>query len=168
MNSKALLNHKAATAAMEGLHKVVHYLQSFGHKMKSKSLAQLAMRISQVGTYAPIEDLNEEFSTNTKTFKKVKNLIMDMIEKLEDEAAAEKDEHEYCDTEMAKAAEEIKEKKRERDEAEQKYNAALAALARAKREIVEIGKSLVLSSNQSAAEIDMREKVHALYLKEKE
>jgi len=165
ISSKQKSHSKLDSGTLDQLHQAVHYVRDLADKLNSTSLSQLAMHIAQVGTYAPVSDLNSEFSQNP--FKKVKNLIENMIAKLEDEADAEKGEHEYCDEQMAKAATDIKDKKVARDEADTRYSAALAALAKLNREIVEIGKSLKLSYNQSAYEVKFMSSLKEFYEKEK-
>merc|ERR1719226_376749 len=74
----------------------VRFVRDLARKQGSKSLAQLASRMATAMRLG---------SGAGDPFAKVKGLIMDMIEKLEDEAGADAKHKAYCDKELAYADE---------------------------------------------------------------
>jgi len=69
--------------------KVVHLVRDLAQKQNSRVLAQLAVKMSSA--------LHSGLSN---PFEKVKDLIIDMIDKLESEAGADASEKAYCDKEL--------------------------------------------------------------------
>jgi len=75
---------------------IVNLIKKLARDQHSSSLAQLASRIAAVVRYGS--------STGEDPFQKVKQLIADMVVKLEKEAQSESTEKAYCDEELAKTA----------------------------------------------------------------
>merc|ERR1719221_351712 len=75
----------------DGTRAVVRFMLDLARKQNSKSLAQLASRISSTIRLAPEKTIG---------FEKVKGLISDMIERLESEGEADASHKAYCDKEI--------------------------------------------------------------------
>merc|ERR1719453_950706 len=119
---------------------IVNLVKKLAKKYHSTALSQLASKISTVVKYGAM--------TGEDPFSKVKGLIMDLITRLEKEAAAEATEKAYCDEQMAKT-------ELEDDIAAltAKIDKAAAASARLKEEVKELQAELAALA-KSQAEMD--------------
>jgi len=71
----------------------VRYVRDLATKQNSTSLAQLALRMASV--------VRVSSASGEDPFAKIKGLISDMINKLEEEASADADHKAYCDKELS-------------------------------------------------------------------
>jgi chromosome segregation ATPase len=130
------------------LDEVVHSLVSLGRDQKDKQLSMLAMKVRQ-------------FSTQSNDpFKKVKDLIEDMIGKLETEAAEEAKEKEFCDKETKKTTETKEELESNVEGLTFKLDEATARMQKLKEQIATLSEELVsiASSQKQATEDRIAEK----------
>lgn len=149
--------------ALESYFQAVRYIEGLGKKLNSKSLTQLSMRMASVARSS-----NSGIYGGGDPFRVVKDLITDMIAKLEAANEGEEGEHKYCTEQMAATKEDINDKQEAVHKAQSKYEEALAAYKHLKRSITEISHSLVLSMDQSKKETELRDKEIDLYKKERE
>merc|ERR1719183_199675 len=139
---------------------IVNLVKKLAREQHSASLAQLASRIAAVVKYGS--------STGEDPFQKVKQLISDMIMKLEKEAESESNEKSYCDEEMAKT----KAKKEELGYTVSKLTAKIdkaAAKSASLKESVKQLQSELAKLAKSQAEMDkMRRESNADYRQAKQ
>jgi hypothetical protein len=135
---------------------IVNLVKKLAKKYHSTALSQLASKISTVVKYGAM--------TGEDPFAKVKGLIMDLITRLEKEAAAEASEKAYCDEQMAKT--EAKKSELEDDIAAltAKIDKAAAASARLKEEVKELQAELAALAKSQAEMDKIRGEERAAYV----
>jgi chromosome segregation ATPase len=133
----------------------VRFVQDLAQKQNSKSLAQLAMRMSSA--------IRAGQAAGADPFAKIKSLISDMIAKLEDEAAADADHKAYCDKELSENEAKEADKIAEIEKLSTKIDQWSARSAQLKGEVAALQESLAeLASSQ--AEMDkIRAEEKAVY-----
>ena len=118
------------------------FVRDLAHKHHSTQLAQLAARITSVAN-----------SNSKDIFGKVKDLVRDMIEKLEAEAEADATEKGFCDKELAETNAKKDEKTTKIEKLSTKIDQMSARSAQLKEEIASLESSLsALAASQ--AEMD--------------
>jgi len=113
---------------------IVDMVKRLAQKEHSYALNQLASRITAIMRYGS--------GSGADPFAKVKQLVSDMITKLEQEGAAEADEKAYCDEQTAKTNSKKEDLSAELDKLTTKLDKAVATSARLKEEVAEASKIL--------------------------
>jgi chromosome segregation ATPase len=126
------------------LDQLVHSLVSLGKDQNDRKLAMLAMKVRQ-------------FSTQSDDpFKKVKDLINGMIEKLEAEAAQEASEKEFCDKETKKTKESQDELESHVQELTSKIDGHTSRIQKLKEHIAVLGTELTEIARSQTEMNEMR------------
>jgi len=142
--SVSLLQVSAHLTSSTGLaqFEVARLVRDLAQKQKSPALAQLAARISSLSR-----------SNSKDIFGKVKDLVRDMIEKLEAEAEADATEKGFCDKELAETNAKKDEKTTKIEKLSTKIDQMSARSAQLKEEIASLESALsALAASQ--AEMD--------------
>jgi len=137
--SRATLSSGADLANVEA----VRFVRDLAQKQKSPALAQLASKMAQL----------MQSSDGADIFGKVKDLIRNMIEKLEEEADADATEKAFCDKEMAETEVKKADKENAIDKLSTKIDSMSAKSAKLKEEVAELQKELAALA-RSQAEMD--------------
>mmetsp|Transcript_104518 Transcript_104518/g.164945 ORF Transcript_104518/g.164945 Transcript_104518/m.164945 type:complete len:678 (-) Transcript_104518:46-2079(-) len=139
--ARATLSSRADLANFEA----VRFVRDLAEKQKSTALAQLASKMAQL--------MRGHSADGVDPFGKVKDLIRNMIEKLEEEAGADATEKAFCDKEMA----ETETKKADKEDAIAKLSTSIDSMsaksAKLKEEVAELQKELAALA-KSQAEMD--------------
>lgn len=124
---------------------VVNLVRTLAREQKSTQLTQLATRIAAV--------LREGSATGEDPFAKVKQLISDMIERLQKEAGEEATHKAYCDKEMADTKVKVAELKYDIEKYTGKIDKAKADSAELKDEVATLQRELAkIARTQSDAD----------------
>jgi chromosome segregation ATPase len=134
---------------------IAHLLKSLAKKHHSRSLAQLASKVSAVVKYGVGSDV----------FEKIKSLITDMIAKLEKEAEDDATEKAYCDEEMGKTESKKGELEEDLGKVTAKLDEDAANSARLKEEVKEAQKMLAELAAEQQKMDEIRSEQHADYVK---
>lgn len=138
---------------------IVTLLKKIAKENHSAALAQLASRIAATIRYGA--------SAGQDPFTKVRQLITDLLSKLQAEAQADVTEKSYCDSELAKSDSKKAELDAQMAKVSTKIDQANADSARLKAEVKESQEALATLA-RSQAEMDaMRTENHQEYLKAK-
>jgi len=138
---------------------IVSLVKKLAKENHSTALAQLASRIAAAVRYGA--------ASGEEPFAKVKELIADMISKLQNEAKSEGNEKEYCDEEMAKTAQKKGELQHEISKLSTKMDQAAANSAGLKADVKELQSELA-SLAKSQADMDrIRREQNAAYTQAK-
>jgi len=133
---------------------VVAFVKRLAKKHHSAALAQLASQVAAVAKFSGRED----------PFAKIKDLIRDMIQKLQGEAEAEAQEKKYCDEQLSKT----KEKKGELEDDIAKMTAdidsAVSKSAQLKDEVKVLQQELAALSKEQAEMDKIRQETHEDYV----
>lgn len=136
---------------------IVRMVQQLAKKQHSKSLAQLASRVSAELRYGAARH-------GADPFRKVKDLVSSMINKLEQEASEEATEKAYCDEEMAKT----KVKQVELEDAAEKLAAkigkSVSKSSALKQEVAEIMSEVSGLTKEQATMDTIRREDHAAHM----
>jgi len=124
---------------------IVNLIKKLAKEQHSTALAQLASRVAATVRYGA--------AAGQDPFAKVKDLITDMVAKLESEAKSEGNEKEYCDEELAKTAAKKDELAAEISKLTSKVDKAAAASAGLKADVKELQSELAKLA-KSQAEMD--------------
>merc|ERR1719181_1050239 len=120
----------------------VEFIKNLAKKQNAPALAQLASRISSA----------MKLNTGADVFAKIKGMIGDMIEKLEQEAAEAAELKEWCDKEIAESTAKRDEEKALFDKLSSKLDTASAESAKLKEEVATLQKELAdLAKSQADA-----------------
>merc|ERR1719183_1558650 len=122
----------------------VRAVRDLAHKMKSAALAQLAQRMA-VAMRAG--------GSAGDPFAKVKDLIRNMIEKLNKEAEADATEKAFCDKEMSETEAKKVDKEAAIEKLQTKIDSMAAKSAKLKEEVAELEKELAALA-KTQAEMD--------------
>merc|ERR550514_1977815 len=132
---------------------VVAAVKKLAKKQHSTALTQLASRISAVARYGG--------SNAEDIFAKIKGLIVDMIEKLQKEAAGDASKKAYCDEETAKTKAKKEDLTSDIGKLTAKIDKAAAASAELKEDVATLQKELAdlakLTAEMDAARTDEHE-----------
>jgi len=134
-------------------------IRDLAQRQHSVALSQLASRAAAVMSAGSL--------AGEDPFAKVKGLIADMVERLEEDASADASHKAYCDKETAEATTKKGEKESEIEKLTTKIDQATASSAQLKEEVAAVQKSL---SELAAAQAEMdkiRGQEHADYAKNK-
>jgi chromosome segregation ATPase len=136
-------------------YEAVRFFRDLSSKQKSPALAQLASRIAA------------SLHGSGDVFGKIKGLIEDMIEKLEDESSADADKKAYCDKELGETNAKHEDKTAEISKLSAKIDQMTAKSAKLKEEVAKLQKEL---ANLAATQTEMdkvRSEEKAIYTKYK-
>lgn len=137
----------------------VRYVRDLARKTQSKALAQLASRMGAA--------MRLSNGANEDPFAKVKGLISDMLEKLENEAAADATQKAYCDKEMAESNDKKDELTTDIAKLSTKIDQMSSRSAHLKGEVVALQKALAELAASQAEMNKMRQEEKAIYEKNK-
>jgi hypothetical protein len=138
---------------------VVSIVKKLAKEHHSAALTQLASRIAAVVRYSA--------SSGADPFVKVKGLIVDLINKLESEAASEANEKAWCDEQMAKTEEKHAELTEDVEKLTTKIDQASAKSAKTKEEVKELQAELASLAKEQAEMDKIRAESHAAYAEAK-
>jgi chromosome segregation ATPase len=131
---------------------VVNLVRKLARKMKSSALAQLAGRITAV-----MKDGGED------PFAKVKQLIGDMIVKLEQDAGSEAKHKAYCDKEMAETKQKLGELRYDLEKVSSKIDKARSTASQLKEEVAGLSQEIAEISKAQAGYDEYRREENAAY-----
>jgi len=161
--SYALLQTGAAAELTSGAdlarYEAVRFVQDLSQKQNSTALAQLAMRMASV--------VRVTSASGDDPFAKIKGLISDMINKLEDEAAGDAEHKAFCDKELSENEEKEADKIAEVEKLTSKIDQWSARSAQLKNEVAALQKGLAELASSQATMDKIREEEKALYTKNK-
>jgi hypothetical protein len=138
---------------------IVNLVKKLAKENHSTALAQLASRIAATVRYGA--------AAGEDPFAKVKQLISDMIVKLEAEAGSEATEKAYCDDELAKTNEKKMELDHEISKLTTKIDQAAANSAELKADVKELQSELAKLAKSQAEMNRIRTESHGLYVQAK-
>jgi len=118
----------------EGETKAVRFIRQLAKHQKSTALAQLASRMASTIRFSS--------GSQEDIFAKVKDLIRNMIEKLEAEAEADATKKAYCDKELAETNQKKSDKTAEIEKLAAKIGSSTAKSAKLKEEVATLQKEL--------------------------
>merc|ERR1719263_1104360 len=139
---------------------VVDIVKRLARQHHSAALAQLASKITAVLRFGA--------ASGDDPFAKVKGLIQELIDRLVAEAAAEAEEKEYCDSEMAKTEEKKSELEDDVAKLTAKIDKKTATSVRLKEEVKQLQAELAELAKLQAEMDNLRAEQHAAYLTAKE
>merc|ERR1719408_1037931 len=134
---------------------VVNLIRTLARTQKSAQLTQLASSISVV--------FRQSSATGEDPFAKVKDLISNMIERLEKEAGEEATHKAYCDKEMADTKQKIGELKYDIDKYSSKIDKAKAESVRLKDEVATLQRELAKIARSQSDANALRKEESAAY-----
>merc|ERR1719183_2762649 len=135
---------------------VVDIIKRLARQHHSAALAQLASKITAVLRFGA--------ASGDDPFAKVKGLIQELIDRLVAEAAAEAEEKEYCDSEMAKTEEKKSELEDDIAKLTAKIDKAAATSAKLKEEVKQLQAELAELAKLQAEMDKIRAEQHEAYL----
>lgn len=138
---------------------VVSLIKRLAKENHSSALAQLASRIAATVRYGA--------AAGQDPFTKVKELIADMITKLEGEANSESNEKDYCDGELAKTKAKKDELNAEISKLTSKMDQAAAQSASLKADVKELQSELAKLAKSQAEMDKIRRESHSDYMRAK-
>jgi len=118
----------------EGETKAVRFIRQLAKHQKSTALAQLASRMASTIRFSS--------GSQEDIFAKVKDLIRNMIEKLEAEAEADATKKAYCDKELAETNQKKSDKTAEIEKLAAKIGSSTAKSAKLREEVATLQKEL--------------------------
>jgi len=118
----------------EGETKAVRFIRQLAKHQKSTALAQLASRMASTIRFSS--------GSQEDIFAKVKDLIRNMIEKLEADAEADATKKAYCDKELAETNQKKSDKTAEIEKLAAKIGSSTAKSAKLKEEVATLQKEL--------------------------
>jgi hypothetical protein len=143
LNQVSLLQVRLSSRTDLAKFEAVRLVRELAKKQKSMALAQLASRMVQT----------MEGRSGADIFGKVKGLIRDMIEKLQDEAEADATEKAWCDKNMAETEANKADKEDAIEALTTKIDGAKAGSAKLKEEVATLQKELAALA-KTQAEMD--------------
>lgn len=138
---------------------IVNLIKKLARDQHSTALAQLASRISATMRYGA--------AAGQDPFAKVKDLISEMISRLEAEANSETNEKAYCDEELAKTNAKKEELNAEISKLGTKIDRAAASSAELKAEVKELQSELSKLAKSQAEMDKIRRQQHTEYVQAK-
>jgi len=143
------------TAADLAHFEAVRFVRQLARDQKSTALAQLAQRMSSAMRVS--QDAGED------PFAKVKGLITDMIEKLEDQAGADASHKAYCDKELSESNAKHEEKTSEVEKLSTKIDQSVARSDQLKEEVAALQAGLAKLAKAQADMDAIRREESTLY-----
>merc|ERR1719487_506587 len=138
---------------------IVNLIRTLARQQKSSQLTQLATSISVV--------FRQSSASGEDPFAKVKNLISNMIERLQKEAGEEATHKAYCDKEMADTKQKIAELKYDLEKYSSKIDKAKSESVRLKDEVATLQRELAKMARSQADANVLRKEENTAYLKAK-
>jgi len=138
---------------------VVNLVRTLAREQKSEQLSQLATRIAVV--------LRQGSATGEDPFRKVKDLIAGMVERLEKEAGEEATHKAYCDKEMKETKVKVGELKYDIEKYTSKIDTAKARSAELKDQVATLSSELAKNMKSQADANSLRKEENTAYLKSK-
>jgi len=139
--------------------KAVHFVRDLAEKHGSSALAQLAMRMASV--------MSSRSRSGEDPFVKVKGLISDMIEKLEDDAGADAEHKAYCDKELGETHAKREDKEEEIEKLTTSIEGMSARSAQLKSEVAALQKALLQLASAQLEMDQLREEEKDAFVKNK-
>jgi len=137
---------------------VVNLVRKLAKQFKSAELAQLAGRLSTA-----VKEARMGLSSGQDPFAKVKQMIGDMLVKLEQDASTDAKHKEYCDKEMAETKTKLGELHYDIEKLSGKIDKATSESATLKEEVATLSKEIAdITKSQASADAYRREE-HAAY-----
>jgi predicted nucleic acid-binding Zn-ribbon protein len=150
---KSGISTRADLAGLEA----VRLVRDLARKENAPMLAQLAVRMGAVLRSSGSDDV----------FGKVKALIRDMIDRLEDTASADATEKAYCDKELSESADKKADKEAEIQKLTTSIDQMAAKSAQLKEQVAALQKSLAELASSQAEMNKMRQEEHAIFVSDK-
>jgi len=138
----------------------VRLVRDLARRMRSTKLMQLAQRMAST--------IRHSRSSGRDPFSKVKGLIKNMIESLEEDAQADASHKAYCDKEIAQSNEQKAEKTSTVDKLKAKMDKMMSKSAMLKDEVASLQKELAALASTQAEMNSIRSKEKSTYTKAKE
>merc|ERR1719469_276335 len=135
---------------------VATMLRQLAHREHSAALAQLAGKVASA--------LKESSLTGEHPFAKVKDLISDMIARLEKDAAKEADHKAYCDKEFGATKTKLDEFNYDIEKLDGKLDKDVSETARLKDDVVELQRELAAITKSQAEADALRMEEHKVYV----
>jgi len=133
----------------------VRYVRTLAEKTRDPALAQLAMRMSSAMHYGSV--------ASEDPFTKVRQLIMDMITKLEKEAGADASHKAYCDKELGETLSKKDQKEQEIDKLTAQIDSNTARSQQLKEQVATLQEELSDLATAQAEATKIRQEEHAQY-----
>mmetsp|Transcript_159311 Transcript_159311/g.293621 ORF Transcript_159311/g.293621 Transcript_159311/m.293621 type:complete len:682 (+) Transcript_159311:63-2108(+) len=153
--SRSQFQSSAALANFEA----VHFVRDLARKHHSPELVQLALRMAHA--------MHMGGRQGQDPFSKVKGLIMDMIEKLSEDAQADASQKAYCDKETGETQTTMQEKSSSIEKLTTKIDVATAATSKLKSEVAALEKELAELAKSQAEMTATRQEEHATFVEDK-
>merc|ERR1740121_661458 len=133
----------------------VRYVRTLAEKTRDPALAQLAMRMASAMHYGSVD--------SEDPFTKVRQLIMDMITKLEKEAGADASHKAYCDKELGETLSKKDQKEQEIDKLTAQIDSDTARSQQLKEQVATLQEELAELATAQAEATKIRQEEHAQY-----
>jgi len=143
------------TGARLSQFEAVRFFRDLAQKQGSPALAQLASRIAA------------SLHGSGDVFGKIKGLISDMIQKLEDESSADADKKAYCDKELGESNEKHEDKTAEVSKLTAKIDQMTSKSAKLKQEVAKLQKELAALAASQTEMDKIRKEENTVYTKYK-
>jgi hypothetical protein len=139
-------------------YEVVRFVRDLARNHHSPELAQLASRISSAV---------RSTGTSGDPFAKVKDLISNMIEKLQNDAGADASHKAYCDKSLSESEEKRDEQRADAEKLSTKIDQMVARSAHLKEQVASLQKSLAEITSSQLAAANMRREEHSAFVTNK-
>lgn len=150
---------KSRSSTESAVFEVVRIVRDLAHKVKSASLAQLAQRLSTVMQAGAI--------AGTDPFAKIKGLISNMVEKLEEEAEADATRKSHCDKELAETNEKKADKTAETEKLTSRIDRMKARSSILKEEVADLQAALAKLASAQTSMNKLRAEENGAFLSNK-
>eukprot|EP00929_Paragymnodinium_shiwhaense_P040267 TRINITY_DN2103_c0_g1_i1.p1 TRINITY_DN2103_c0_g1~~TRINITY_DN2103_c0_g1_i1.p1 ORF type:complete len:705 (+),score=329.11 TRINITY_DN2103_c0_g1_i1:82-2196(+) len=138
---------------------LVHFVRDLAEKQHSENLMQLSRRIAAAVSLTS--------GAGADPFAKVKKLIQDMLERLEQDAQTDASHKAYCDKEMGDTMEKKADKEASIDKLTTAIDAASSRSAQLKEEVADLQQSLAQIAKSQAEMDSIRQEEKALHKENK-
>jgi hypothetical protein len=139
-------------------YEVVRFVRDLARNHHSPELAQLASRISSAV---------RSTGTSGDPFAKVKDLISNMIEKLQNDAGADASHKAYCDKSLSESEAKRDEQRADAEKLSTKIDQMVARSAHLKEQVASLQKSLAEITSSQLAAANMRREEHSAFVTNK-
>jgi hypothetical protein len=133
----------------------VRYVRTLAEKTRDPALAQLAMRMASAMHYGSV--------ASEDPFTKVRQLIMNMITKLEKDAGADASHKAYCDKELGETLSKKDQKEQEIDKLTTQIDSDTARSQQLKEQVATLQEELAELATAQAEATKIRQEEHAQY-----